>query len=202
MTASGTYRNLEQIKIVSSRLATLETFPLPTEAGFVKNMLEAEGIHAYLADESTVGTMSYLSNAMGWVKIQVAEDDLSRANEILETHRQTVADLGPDVFIAEATSTSDTDAVANDPECSLTGNEPEDDDIVDPMNELAWRALRAAVFGVICSPFAFYSAWLIGRLIFSKSELSPAATWKLWLSFALTVFVFFAVGMFIWIAPF
>jgi hypothetical protein len=39
---------------------------------------------------------------------------------------------------------------------------------------------------VVCCPVLVYAAWLIGRLIFSKSELSPRATRNLWLAFAIT----------------
>lgn len=175
---------------VSSRLVTLTNFPGPTEAGFIKNLLEAEGIHAYLADDVAVGMVGYLGNAMGWVKLQVAEDDLERANEILEAHRQTIADVGPEAFAAEATSAVDTDEIETEASGSSAAEEGDDDDTVDPMDELAWRALRAAGLGLMFVPLTFYAAWLIGRLIFSKGELSSSASWKLWLAFALVILVF------------
>jgi len=85
-------------------LVTLATFPTPVEAGFVRNLLEAEGVRAYLADEMTAGMFWQLGNTIGWVKLQVSAADLLRANEILEERQHTLADVGQEAFAAEATS--------------------------------------------------------------------------------------------------
>ncbi len=88
----------------SNRLVTLATFPAPATAGFIKSLLVAEGVQAFLADEIMMGMYWCLANSMGWVKVQVAEADVSRANEILEAYRETLADLGHEAFVAEATA--------------------------------------------------------------------------------------------------
>jgi hypothetical protein len=204
---------------------TLATFPTPVEAGFVRNLLEAEGIRAYLADEMTAGMLWQLSNTIGWVKLRVASSDFARANEVLEEHHQTVADLGPEAFAEEATSTAPaeetvaTTGVVVCPGCgresshdskhcwmcgaslegvpirSRGGNEAladekvgsdsaeADDDVENPIDEVAARAFRAAGIGLIFFPLLFYAAWLIGRLVVSKAELSDRASRLLWLAF-------------------
>ncbi len=163
---------------MTHELVTLATFPTPVEAGFVKNLLEAEGIRAFLADEITAGMFWQLGNSIGWVKLQVAEGDADRATEILEEHHRTLADVGQEAFAAEATSTpAEAEAVDEGP----------DDSPEDPNDELAARAFHAAGIGLIFLPILLYAAWLIGRLIFSRSELSERASRRLWLAFGITI---------------
>src|SRR5437868_15459772 len=88
--------------LISNRLVTLATFPDPATAGFVKNLLVAEGVQAFLADQFSMGMLWYVGNSIGWVKVQVAETDVSQANEILEAYRETLADLGLEAFVSEA----------------------------------------------------------------------------------------------------
>ena len=45
--------------------------------------VEAAGIRVYLADEQTIAMDWLLSNAIGGIKLQVAERDLERAREVL-----------------------------------------------------------------------------------------------------------------------
>ncbi|HUY88148.1 MAG TPA: DUF2007 domain-containing protein [Pirellulales bacterium] len=59
------------------------SFATPVEADAVRALLEAEGIHARLADEATVGMNWLLGNAVRGVKILVADDDLARAVQIV-----------------------------------------------------------------------------------------------------------------------
>ena len=67
------------------QLVTVATFLGPGEAHLARSRLEAEGIHAYLADEYMV-TMDWLvSNAVGGVKLQVAESNVDHARRILAT---------------------------------------------------------------------------------------------------------------------
>src|SRR5262245_10156703 len=85
-------------------LVTLDTFPNPEHARFIQGLLESEGVPAYLADETAAGMMWHLSSDIGGIKLQVAEADTPRAQEILEAHRQTLADMSPEAFAAEAES--------------------------------------------------------------------------------------------------
>lgn len=179
-----------------NRLITLATFHNPADAGFVKSLLEAEGIRTFLADEVATGMLSYLSNAIGWVKVQVDEQDLSRANEIITIHRQTIADLGQEAFAAEATNSPIAGEKSESAPASRIVDEPQDE-IVDPTEDLASRAFRAAAIGVVCHPLLLYAAWLIGKLLFSRAELSATASRKLWLAIGMTFLVFLGYWIFL-----
>jgi hypothetical protein len=168
------------------QLVTLATFQTPNEAGFIRNLLAAEGIHAYLADETTIGMMWYLNTAIGGIKLQIAEADIVRANEILEAHRRIVEDLSDEDLAAEALSTPSDDDTEGEVGDRLPAVGP-DDEVLDPTDDLARRALRASAIGMVCLPVSVYRAWLIGRLICSKFELSDKASWHLWLAFGMTI---------------
>lgn len=85
------------------KLVTLTTFSSPVEAQMAKNLLEAHGIVAYLADEETVGMYWLLGNAIGGVKLQVADSDLERAADTLETRGQRNAPVPePEETFSEA----------------------------------------------------------------------------------------------------
>ncbi|MEX0586029.1 MAG: DUF2007 domain-containing protein [Pirellulales bacterium] len=53
------------------------------EAELAKMLLEAEGIRAYLADATFVSMDWLLGNAVGWIKVQVADNDADGALAIL-----------------------------------------------------------------------------------------------------------------------
>ncbi|WP_445354897.1 DUF2007 domain-containing protein [Microbulbifer sp. EKSA008] len=79
-------------------LVTVARFSFPYEAQIAKARLESEGIHAFIADEHTVNMQWLYSNAMGGVRLQVSENDLDEANEILNQDRSNLVDqeLGHD----------------------------------------------------------------------------------------------------------
>ena len=58
---------------MAGKMVTVATFDMPTEAHLAKGLLEANGLAAFLADELTVGVAWHLSNAVGGIKLQVAE---------------------------------------------------------------------------------------------------------------------------------
>ena len=66
------------------KLATVATYSFPAEAEAARLLLESQGIRAFLADDNLVGMNWLVSNAVGGVKLQVAETDAKRAVEILE----------------------------------------------------------------------------------------------------------------------
>jgi len=63
---------------------TILTFEYPTEAVVIRSRLEAEGIECYLKDELTAQVNPYYSNAIGGVKLQVKESDLTDALTVLK----------------------------------------------------------------------------------------------------------------------
>jgi hypothetical protein len=74
----------EQAARAQENLVTLATFWSVPEAHMLRSRLEAEGVHAVVADElSTAMTWGTL-NSQGGIKVQVAERDLTRAREVLD----------------------------------------------------------------------------------------------------------------------
>src|SRR5690606_939026 len=63
------------------------TFVFPTELAVVKSKLESEGIECRVLDEHTVQVHNFLSQAIGGVRLQVAESNLERARTILEENK-------------------------------------------------------------------------------------------------------------------
>lgn len=65
----------------------LATFPYSTEAQVTKSKLEAEGLSVMLLDEKTVDSDPLISQAIGGVKLLVANDDLEKALTIFNEIR-------------------------------------------------------------------------------------------------------------------
>lgn len=66
------------------RLVTIATFQLPHQSYILKSKLESEGITVELRDELTVQADNFLSNAIGGVKLQVYEQDMEKALDIMK----------------------------------------------------------------------------------------------------------------------
>jgi Zn finger protein HypA/HybF involved in hydrogenase expression len=58
------------------------------EAHIAKGVLEEEGINCWLKDENTVTIDPILTNAVGGIKVMVAEENAQQAREILERLRK------------------------------------------------------------------------------------------------------------------
>lgn len=181
----------DRMTMMSYRLVTLATFPAPPVAGFVRNLLAAEGVRAFFADEMTTLLFWHLRSAFGWAKVQVEEADVARATELLGGYRQTLLDLGPEAFATEATNCPAAED-GWDSMSALPAVGDREDDIVEPTEGLASRALRSAVIGLVFTPIAFYGAWLVGRLIWSQAELNAKAARYLWAAFSITFAQFLA----------
>ena len=65
-------------------LITVAIFHLPQDAYIIKARLESEDIPVFLKDEYSVQTETFLSNAIGGVKLQVSESNAEAATEILK----------------------------------------------------------------------------------------------------------------------
>jgi hypothetical protein len=67
---------------MAEELVTIGAFTTAMDAHLRKNLLEREGVQAFVADELTGDQLSatYLH---GYVKLQVAHQDVKRAEEIL-----------------------------------------------------------------------------------------------------------------------
>lgn len=76
------------VDIDHDRLETVASFTDPLQAHIARGRLEAEGVPAYVIHENHVWAAWFLSNALGGVKLQVAQGDADRAQEILAADRE------------------------------------------------------------------------------------------------------------------
>ena len=63
-------------------MKTLATLSLPAEAHLLAARLESAGIRVVLRDDTTIQTDWLLSNAIGGIKVEVADEDYEAACEI------------------------------------------------------------------------------------------------------------------------
>jgi hypothetical protein len=66
------------------KMVTVATFPLPQDAYIIRGRLQSEDIFCFLQDELTIQSENYFSAALGGVKLQVHESDVSKVLPILE----------------------------------------------------------------------------------------------------------------------
>jgi hypothetical protein len=65
-------------------LVTIKTFTYAHELPIYQGWLEAEGIPCFTKDEYTIQINPFYSNALGGIKLQVKEEDVARAMEVLK----------------------------------------------------------------------------------------------------------------------
>jgi hypothetical protein len=66
-----------------SRFVTVAAFNEVPKAEIARNILEEAGIRSYLSDSELVAMDWLIANAVGGVKVQVAEEDAERASAAL-----------------------------------------------------------------------------------------------------------------------
>lgn len=64
-------------------LVTIAAYPTTALAYMAKNLLESEGIPAFIADEAE-GDMLHLSSPFGAAKLQVAADHAAAAKQLID----------------------------------------------------------------------------------------------------------------------
>jgi hypothetical protein len=69
---------------MTQQFITLKTFVYPTEAYPLQSFLENEGIACMLEGENMVSVDPFLSNAIGGIKLKVAETDYEKARELVQ----------------------------------------------------------------------------------------------------------------------
>ncbi len=70
-------------------LVTIARYTFPYEAQIARALLESEGVSSFIADEQTINMQWLYSDALGGVRLQVAEEDVYRARSILQDDRET-----------------------------------------------------------------------------------------------------------------
>ncbi len=56
------------------------------QATSIKLLLEGNGIDAFIPDEVSAGVVPHFFNTKAGIRVQVADEDVQRANEILTDH--------------------------------------------------------------------------------------------------------------------
>lgn len=67
-------------------LITVYRLNTSIDAYLLQNYLESEDIESFILDEHTVDMNPLFSNAIGGVRLQVKEEDVERALEVIETY--------------------------------------------------------------------------------------------------------------------
>ena len=71
-------------------LVTVRTFTSPWDAYIVKGRLESEGITVFIANEHHIWVNWPLSNALGGVKLQVPNNQVEQAEQVIDLHMDGV----------------------------------------------------------------------------------------------------------------
>ncbi|MCA9005202.1 MAG: DUF2007 domain-containing protein [Planctomycetaceae bacterium] len=156
---------------MSHEFITVATLSSPVEASLVQNQLEAAGIRSFMSDEVAVGMAWYLGNAIGGIKVQVAESDAPRAFDVVNDHEPvtiTEADwrnpAGLDEEAEEFDRQWEEDETAEEESAAKT---PDSD-----LNEIVDRAWKMAVYGILFFPLQLYSLLLLAKIAFSGEYLT------------------------------
>ena len=64
-------------------MTTIATFNKPEDAHLLRMRIEAGGIPAFIQDENLVQVDWLLANAIGGVRVQVADEDVAATRELL-----------------------------------------------------------------------------------------------------------------------
>jgi len=154
------------------RLVTIATFQDPVAATLAKNFLDSEDIPAILLDESTVATDWALAGAIGGIKLQVPVIHVERAELMLaQIQEERLAD--------EEADAPPLTSFANEDAAEELRAENEDKN---PVNQLADRIYRSAVFGLLFWPLQVYVLWLLLQLAGTEGAVSPNRRWKIWVA--------------------
>jgi len=160
------------------RLVTLETYMNAMQAHLAKNQLEAAGIRGVLADEFAATTYWHLSNAIGGIKLQVAEEDFERAAVVLDSF-QKIRYVEDDADVSEESSSLPVEGSAS-PESPPPPHEEDEEPKLNSREQNAERAYRAALFGFMFFPLQFYATWLLLDVWQADHPLRPAVRRKLY----------------------
>ncbi|MCG9750169.1 DUF2007 domain-containing protein [Vibrio brasiliensis] len=82
-------------------MVVAERYSFPYEAQIAKASLESAGIECCIADEHTVNAQWLYSNAIGGVKLMVAEEDLDQARLILSSDFSAALECEEEVNTAD-----------------------------------------------------------------------------------------------------
>lgn len=163
---------------MSHELITVATLSSPVEASLVQNQLEAAGIRSFMSDEAAVGMAWYLGNAIGGVKVQVAESDAPRAFEVVHDHEPVT------ITEEDWRNTKGLDGETGDFDEQWEEDEAADAEVTDSdLNQMVDRAWKMAVYGIMFFPLQLYSLLLLIKIAFRGERLSVEQRRKVRISY-------------------
>ena len=152
---------------MSHELITVATLSSPVEASLVQNELEAVGIRSFMSDEAAVGMAWYLGNAIGGVKVQVADD-----------HEPVT------ITEEDWRNTKGLDGETGDFDEQWEEDEAADAEVTDSdLNQMVDRAWKMAVYGIMFFPLQLYSLLLLAKIAFRGERLSVEQRRKVRISY-------------------
>ena len=156
---------------MSNDLVTVATFTDPVEANLAKNRLEASGVRASLANEETVDMDWLLGNALGWIRLEVGDQDADAARAVLndEDELEASSAKGPEDF---SSAIGEGEPIPEpDPEDGDDDDAADDFDRIPTVRERnAERAFRGAVLGILFFPIQLYVLYLFGQNLRPSEE--------------------------------
>jgi hypothetical protein len=197
------------------RLKTVAAFMTPEGAEVARLALEDAGIESFLEGAAAVGALWYAGNALGGVKVQVAEADVPRAREILaneeflsaegRTCRHCGAYLPAGFNICWSCQAPVQDSEQAKPPEERAAVPPavesaeEDVEPTSVGDATAWRALLAAILGIfLCPPLLnVYSLWILFKLGFQDPMLSRKGSRHYYIAMGVDLVVCCLVGWFV-----
>ncbi len=161
---------------MKNNLITIATFGNSVEASLAKQLLESEGIPAFIIDDHTASMAWHLTIALGWIKLKVLQSDVNNAIDIL-----TAVDLIESNTEAPSTGENVPQAETVWHHSSSTNNKS--DKILDD-------AFNAAVIGLFVFPLCImqlYSLSLLVFLLFTGWKISANRQLKAAVTFLLNL---------------
>ena len=174
---------------MAGKLVTIATFDKPPQARLAQNALEAAGIKSAVADETTVAMDWLLGAAVGWVKVQVMEEDADRAVTVLEEALGTGDDPVDQAALAAAAEAAPAEEGSEPPPAAPGPSDEGPETPLSERDEYARRFFLASIFGLVIAPLWFYAVYLFLNAAFGEGSLGDRSRNKLWIGG-----VFLAIG--------
>lgn len=171
---------------MAGELVTVATFDQGGKAHVAKGVLEAAGIRATIADETVVQMDWLLGGAVGWVKVQVLEEDADRAVAVLEEALGADGPTDEAELAAAAEAAEPEDAKEAARVAAAPAGEPPSE-----RDRYARRAFLAAFFGVVVPLLWFYAIYLFLNAAFGEGPISARNRGRLRAAAALLALGFF-----------
>lgn len=101
-------------------LITVASFSKPEDAHLLRIRLEAGGVPAYLQNENLVQIDWLYSNAVGGVRVQIDEQDVEKAREILT--EEPLGDFPIGFPVCPVCASSETEPISDEWKCLACGH--------------------------------------------------------------------------------